>query len=133
MATFEKVNIPVEAGCEKVFSFLGDFRNFEELLPDKVKNWRADENSCSFTIEGFSDMSMRIEGKYPCRSIHIVPDGKAPADFSLEYFFREKGDQRCDVSVVFKVALNPFMKTVASGPLQKFVDKLARKLQDHFL
>lgn len=133
MATFEKNNIPVEAGCEKVFAFLGDFRNFEELLPDKVKNWRADENSCSFTIEGLSDMSMRIDGKYPCRNIHIVPDGKAPVDFSLDYFFREKGDRRCDVSIVFMVALNPFMKTVASGPLQKFVDKLARRLQDHFL
>ncbi|MFP4691428.1 MAG: hypothetical protein ACLFMU_05890 [Bacteroidales bacterium] len=133
MATFEKNNIPVEADCEKVFSFLGDFRNFGELLPDKVQNSRAYENSCSFTIEGLADMSMRIDGKSPCRSIHIVPDGKAPVDFSLDYFFHEKGDQRCDVSIIFRVVLNPFMKTVASGPLQKLVDKLARKLQDHFL
>ncbi len=132
MATFEKQNIPVNASCETVFSFLGDFRNFEELMPEQVTNWKADESSCSFTIQGLSDLSMRIDGKYPCSNIRIVSEGKNPVDYRMDYYFNAKGDNRCGVSIVFDVDLNPFIKTMVSKPLQHFVDLLAEKLQERY-
>lgn len=132
MATFEKQNIPVNTSCEKVFSFLSDFRNFENLMPDQVTNWKADESSCSFTIRGLSDLSMRIDGKYPCSNIHIVSDGKNPVDYRLDYYFSARDDNHCRVSIVFDVDLNPFLKTMASKPLQHFVDLLAEKLQERY-
>ncbi len=132
MAKFEKQNIPVNTDCKTVFEFLGDFRNFGDLMPDQVKNWQADEDSCSFTIEGMADLAMRIDGKYPCSNIHIVSKGKNPADFSMDYYFRDKDDQGCEVSIVFNVDLNPFLKAMASRPLQHFVDKLAAGLQEKY-
>ncbi len=132
MTTFEKQHIPVNTSCETVFSFLGDFRNFEDLLPDRVSNWKADESTCSFTIEGLADLSMRIDGKYPCSNIHIVSEGKNPVDFELDYFFYKTDEESCSVSIVFKVDLNPFMKSVASGPLQHFVELLGEKLQEKY-
>ncbi|TVR40302.1 MAG: hypothetical protein EA394_08330 [Bacteroidia bacterium] len=132
MATFQKQDIPVNTNCETVFEFLGDFRNFESLLPDRVTNWKADELTCSFTIQGLSDLSMRIDGKYPCRNIRIVSDGKNPVNYKLDYHFRPAKDQACEVDIVFDVNLNPFLKSIASGPLQHFVDMLAEKLQEKY-
>ncbi len=132
MATFKNQNILVNTNCETVFEFLGDFRNFEELVPEQVKNWKADQESCSFTVEGMSDFNMRIDAKYPCRSMRIVSDGKNPATFTLDYFFHEKEPQSCEVSIVFEVSLNPFLKAIASKPLQNFVDMLGSKLQEKY-
>ncbi len=122
----------VDTSREGLFSFLSDFRNFEKLMPDQVKNWRADENTCSFRVEGLADLSMRIDGKYPHSNIRIVSDGKNPANYQLEYFLKKAGEQSCRVDIVFEVELNPFMKAVASRPLQNFVDLLAEKLRQRY-
>ncbi len=132
MTTFEKQNIPVNTSCEELFAFLSDFRNFEDLMPEQVTNWKADETFCSFTIQGLADLSMRIDAKYPCSNIRIVADGKNPVDYRLDYFFRAGEDGRCLVGIVFDAALNPFLKSMASKPLQYFVDMLGEKLQEKY-
>ncbi len=132
MAKFESNIIKLQTNCETVFNFLSDFRNFEMLLPSQVSNWRADETSCSFTIQGMSDFNMRIDGKYPYRNIHIVSDGKNPADYVLDYFFRASDENSCQLSIVFDVELNPFQKMVASNALQNFINMLGDKLSLYY-
>ncbi len=131
MAKFESSDLHIHTDCDTLYGFLSDFRNFEELLPEQVTNWKSDELTCSFTIPGFADLSMRINSKTPCRSIHIVSDGKNPADFTLDYLFIPSGDH-CQLSIVFDVKLNPFLKTIASKPLQNFVNMLGEKLQERY-
>ena len=132
MAKFESNQTTLNTDCKNVFNFLSNFCNFEELLPHKVKNWSADQESCKFTIEGLADLAMRIDGKYPYNNIHIVSDGKNPVDFSLDYFFKPKDEGTCQFSIVFDVDLNPFQKMVASNALQNFVNMLADKLRERY-
>ncbi|MDR4988476.1 MAG: hypothetical protein RG741_06540 [Bacteroidales bacterium] len=132
MTTFENSDIALNTDCKTVFDFLGDFRNFESLLPSQVSNWQSDELSCSFTIQGLADLAMRIVSKFPHSNIHIVSEGKSPVEFSLDYFFRTTGENACTVTIVFKVALNPFQKMVASNALQNFVNLLGEKLQERY-
>ncbi len=132
MAQFESDCITLNTDCKTVFDFLGDFRNFEELLPSQVNNWKANEESCSFTIQGMADLSMRIDGKYPYTNIHIVSDGKTPVAFKLDYFFRKMDENVCQCSIVFDADLNPFQKMVASNALQNFVNMLGEKLKERY-
>jgi carbon monoxide dehydrogenase subunit G len=132
MATFESKVMDVNASCEEVFEFLGDFRNFESLMPEQVANWQATESSCSFRIQGVSDLSMRMDSKSAGRNIHIVADGENPVDFSLDFFLHKKNEQACRVSVVFNAELNPFTKMMASRPLQSLVDLMAQKIKERF-
>ncbi len=132
MAKFENNFIKLETDCITAFNFLGDFRNLESLLPAQVSNWKADESSCSFSIRDMADFSMRIDGKYPYRNIHIVSDGKNPASYVLDYFFRALDENSCQVSIVFDVNLNPFQKMVASNALQNFVNMLGDKLRERY-
>ena len=132
MTEFVSERLMITASCNEVYSFMCDFTNFEYLMPEQIKNWTADQESCSFTIEGLADLSMRIASKNPDRNIHIIADGKNPIDYTLDCFFFENNGNSCKVELVFNADLNPFIKAVASRPLQNFVNMLVTKLQEHF-
>ena len=129
MAKFESETVLLNAPCEKVYEFLSDFRNLEALMPDQVVNWQATEDECSFTISGLADLSMGVGSRSACRNIHIIAKGKNPIDYSLDYFFYEKG-QRCEVSVILDADLNVFLQGFASRPLQSLVNIIADKLKE---
>lgn len=132
MTEFVSERLVINTSCNEVYSFMSDFTNFEHLMPEQIKNWKADKDSCSFTIEGLADLSMRIASKNPDRNIHIIADGKNPIDYTLDCFFFEMDESSCKVELIFNADLNPFIKSVASRPLQNFVNMLATKLQEHF-
>lgn len=132
MAKFESDKVLLQADAATVYDFLSDFRNFESLLPSQVSNWQADDSSCSFTIQGVATLSMCIEEKTPHSNIHIVSCGKNPVEYTLDCFIYQEEGGRCSALLEFDAALNPFMKAVASRPLQNFVSLLAQKLQQHF-
>ena len=57
----DKKEIHSPAGI--VFSFLSDFNNFQDLMPEQIVNWKSENDSCSFTIKGMSDINMKIKEK----------------------------------------------------------------------
>jgi carbon monoxide dehydrogenase subunit G len=132
MTEFVSERTAVNAPAADIFNFLTDFTNFQHLMPEQIQNWKADADHCSFTIEGLADLSMRIAGKTPEKNIHIVADGKNPIDYTLDVFLFPGTESSCKVEVAFNADLNPFIKAMASRPLQNFVDLLAQKLREHF-
>ncbi len=132
MSTFESDIREVDSPCQAVFDFLKDFRNFEKLLPEQVQNWQATAETCSFRIQGVADLAMRIAGTSACRNIHMVSDGETPVAFSLDFFLNPSSSGGCRISCVLEAELSPFVKMLASRPLQAFVDKVSGKLQEVF-
>jgi len=132
MTEFRSSKVEVSASPAKVFDFIGDFNNFQYLMPEQIKNWKSSENTCSFTIEGLADLSMKIESKKRPENIHIVSFGKNPLDYTLDINLGPKEGEKCSANIVFNADLNPFLKMMASRPLQNFVDILADKLKQHF-
>jgi carbon monoxide dehydrogenase subunit G len=132
MTEFKSEKIQINASASELFNFLGDFTNFEHLMPEQIKNWRADQDTCSFTIEGLADLNMRIASRAQDKNIHIIADGKNPIDYTLDCFLSPVDENTSNVELIFAAKLNPFIKTMASRPLQNFVNMLAEKLQSHF-
>ncbi|MFW5759302.1 MAG: SRPBCC family protein, partial [Bacteroidota bacterium] len=132
MTEFLSERTTVNAPPETVYQFLGNFNNFEHLMPPQIKNWKSDEDHCSFTIEGLADLSMRIASKKENKSVFIVAEGKNPIDYTLDCFIFPMANDQSDVEIAFRAELNPFVKSVASRPLQNFVNMLSQKLQEHF-
>lgn len=133
MAKFQSERVQIDAPEQEVFEFLSDFRNFKELMPPQIVNWQADEQTCSFTIQGMADLSMRMVNKNPWTNIHIAADGKNPIEYTLDCFFEPGGEGKSFAGIVFDAELNPFLSMVASKPLQNLVNMLADKLQEIFL
>ncbi len=132
MTRFESEAVVLDTSCEEVFSFLCDFRKLKQVMPEQIVNWQATEESCSFTIQGMADLSMRLASKSHCKNIHIVSDGDNPIEYTMDYFFREKGESQCVVTVMLDAELNVFIKSMASRPLQSLVDLIAGKLKEMY-
>ena len=132
MANFRSKDVVLGKNGEKTYNFLSDFRNVESLMPEQVIHWQATENTCSFTIKSLASLSMEIVSRSPCRNIHIASVGSNPISYTMDYFFQGSGTDACSVSVVLQADLNPFLKAVASAPLQNFVEMIADKLQELF-
>ena len=128
----KKVNI--NANRKKVFEFLSDFNNYEKLMPEQIVNWKSDTESCSFTIKGMADLSLKFDNKMPHESIVISPEGKTPFKFSLLVNLQEDSlnEQKTVAGVDVDANLNPMLAMMAKKPLENLVNVMAENLNKIF-
>lgn len=115
---------------EKIYTFLSDMNNFGKLMPEQVINWKSTEDTCSFTIKGMTDLSMRISEKTPFSKVEIIPGEKAPFQFSLSINIQNPKENITIAQIIFNAELNAMMEMLARKPLQNFVNMLAAKLKE---
>ena len=111
-----------------LFNFLGDFRNFDKLMPDKVVNWQSTENSCYFTISGLGNIGMEITEKIPYSKIRIRETKKAPFEFDFTLDLEKIEDLKTRVIFSINAEINPMLSMMVSKPLKNFLDMLVTKL-----
>ncbi len=128
----KKVNI--NANRKKVFEFLSDFNNYEKLMPEQIVNWKSDTESCSFTVSGMADLSLKFENKKPYEIINISPEGKTPFKFSLLVNLQEDSlnEQKTIAGVDVDANLNPMLAMMAKKPLENLVNVMAENLNKIF-
>ncbi len=132
MKKFESENVQLNSSAENVFAFVGNLSNFGKFMPEQITNWQSTEDTCSFTVQNMTTLSMKILERVPFERIGIVPDGKSPFDFSLQVILFPNGTDHCDAKIVFNADLNPVFSMLASKPLQNLVDLMAKNLEKHF-
>ena len=128
MTRIESDKRKIDKSSEVIFNFLSDFNNFETIMPDKVVDWKSDNESCSFTISGLASLGMRITEKTPNTYIKIVDEGKVPFKFDFLVNIAENADG-ADVQLIFDADLNTMLKMVAVKPLRNFLNMLLDELQ----
>jgi hypothetical protein len=122
------INKPIET----IFNFLSNFNNFEKLMPEQIINWKSTEDTCSFTIKGMTDLSMKITKKLQFSEIVMAADGKAPFEYELISLLEIETQQKCRSQLVFKAELSTMMSMMVSKPLENFVNILNQKLKTMF-
>jgi len=133
MTQFTSKTTKITAKDSEVFNFLSDFRNLKGLMPPQVVNWEASKDTCSFTVQGLASLEMKMESNTPLSNVHVVSFGNNPVEYTLDYNIAIFDSENCTVVVEFNADLNPFVKMVASKPLQNLVDMMTHKLQEVFL
>jgi len=122
--------LTINCKSEKVFNFLGNFDNFETLLPEQVASWKSTGDSCSFEIKGLATLGLRIVSKEPYSLISMKGEGKLPFNFTFDTSIQEIDSEQCQVQAVINADMNPFIAVMAEKPLQTFVDMLLPKLKE---
>lgn len=130
MKNIESEKLLINCEQERIFNFLSDFNNFGKLMPEQIINWQSTEDSCSFTIKGMTDLSMKIKEKHAFHSILITSYGKVPFEFELKCIFDDLGNSQTQSQLLFIADLNPMLSMMASKPLQNFVNMLNIKLKE---
>lgn len=132
MTKIESKKVEINKSSKEVFDFLANFTNFSLLVPDKVENWKATIDNCSFTIKGLTDFGMKISQRNEFTSIVIVNDEAVsmPVKFVFNWFFKSISENKVEVEIVFNLDINPVMAMMVKKPLGDFVNVLVDKLKE---
>lgn len=112
--------------AEQIYAAISRFDNLTPALADKVEEWQATEDRCSFKAKGFLVklcMAERIAGK----QVKIVGDeGGVPIDFTFWIQLQSVSEADTRMRLVLHVELNMMMKMMIGGKLQEALDKIAK-------
>lgn len=125
----------INADQHTVFEFLSDFNNFEQLMPEQISDWKSDKDSCTFTIQGMTTITLKYANKQPNHTIEIKPEGKTPISFNLVMkLFESENESRKTTGIIeIDANLNPMMAMIARKPLENLVTVMAEKLNEVFV
>jgi carbon monoxide dehydrogenase subunit G len=115
---------------EKVYSFLEDLNNHQQLMPENIYNWSSTNEEASFTIQNMAKLAIKISSKTPNSEIVAIPTEKPPFDVELKWTITSNENGSTTATHLISADLNMMMKMLASGPLQKLADYQTEKLKE---
>jgi hypothetical protein len=84
LSYFESRTGKLTCSAEEVFDFVTDIRNFEQFIPKgNISNWKAEKESCSFSVSMLGTVSLRLAEKEKCNKVVFMGDALKKNDFSL--------------------------------------------------
>lgn len=110
--------------AEQIFQMISRFDHLTPALQEKVEEWQADEDHCSFKAKGFS-VRLKIDEKVAPKHVKIVGDGGIPMDFA--FWIQLHSVSECDtrMRLVLHAELNMMMKMMIGSKLQGALDQIA--------
>ena len=117
--------------ASQIYAVVSRFDNFTPILKDKVEEWQADEDSCSFKVKGFT-MSLRMIDREEPKFVKIVGEGVTPVDFTFWLQLHEVTPTDTRIRLVLHVELNMMMRMMIGGKLQKALDQIVEQIAQGF-
>lgn len=114
--------------AEQIYTVISRFDNLTPALADKVEEWQATEDTCSFKAKGFT-VKLRMEEREEPKYIKIVSDeGGVPMDFAFWIQLHKVSDTDTRLRLVLHIDLNMMMKMMIGNKLQGALDQIAEGL-----
>lgn len=111
--------------AEQIYEAISRFDNLTPALADKVEEWQASEERCSFKAKGFT-VKLRMEERIAPKQIKIVgDDGGVPVDFAFWIQLQEVAPDDTRMRLVLHIELNMMLKMMVGNKLQGAIDKIA--------
>jgi carbon monoxide dehydrogenase subunit G len=129
-SNFESRTGKLSCAPETVFNFITDIRNFEQFIPPgNIQNWQATAENCNFQVPPVGSATIRISEKTPFSSVIYSGDALQKNDFTLFVHISEDDKDLANVRLSLEADLNPFLKMMASGPIEKFLEMLISEME----
>ena len=111
--------------AEQIYAVISRFDNLTPALADRVEEWQATEERCSFKAKGFT-VKLRMEERIAPKHVKIVGDeGGVPMDFAFWIKLHKVSDTDTRLRVVLHIDLNMMMRMMIGSKLQGAVDQIA--------
>ncbi len=112
-----------------VFPLISRFDMLTPALRDRVEEWQADEDTCSFKVKGFT-VRLRIAERVENKHVKITGDdgNGVPVDFAFWIQLQEAGVGDTRIRMVLHAELNMMMRMMIGGKIQGGLDKAVEGL-----
>jgi hypothetical protein len=114
----------------KVYTYLADLNNHQQLMPENIYNWSSTVDEASFTIQNMAKLAIKITSRIENKELIAIPTEKAPFEIELKWTVEDNGDGTTTAKHVISADLNMMMKMLAAGPLQKLADHQTERLSE---
>ncbi len=131
MEKYESKQQRILKPASMVYSVVSDFSNFTPILQDKVDDWQADADTCSFKVKGIT-ARLRIVERIENELIKIEGEDGSPVDFTFWMQLKEVDERDTRMRIVLHAHLNMMMKMMIGGKLQQAVDQIAEQVATTF-
>jgi hypothetical protein len=116
---------------DRIFDMLSDLSNLDKVrdrIPqEKLKDFTFDSDTCSFVAEPVGKITFQIVDREPNKTIKLTTtNSPVPLHMWIQLKQVEENDTR--MKLTLRADLNPFLKPLASKPLQEALDKIAAAL-----
>ena len=114
--------------AEEIYAAISRFDRLTPALADRVEEWQADEEHCSFRAKGFT-VKLRMAERVEPKHVKIVGDeGGVPIDFAFWIQLHKVSDADTRLRLVLHAELNMMMKMMIGSKLQGALDQIAEGL-----
>lgn len=128
----DSTKVIVNASQEIVMNFLSDARNIEYLLPtDKISDFKATAEECSFKVQGGVIISLIQDGKKDHSELYLKSGKGTPFPFRLTIFLNDI-EKLTEGYIHFDGEVNMFLKMMVEKPLTSLFNYMSNKLKSHF-
>ena len=106
-----------------IYEAISRFDRLTPAVADRVEEWQATEESCSFKVKGFTvrlRMAERVEPKH----VTITGDG-VPMDFAFWVPLHPVSECDTRLRLVLHAELNMMMRMMIGSKLQQALDQIA--------
>jgi len=119
----------ISASQEKIYTFLMDTNNFQQLFPQEhVSEWESTTETCIMKVKKMGTLGLKRVASTPNALIYLDSYGKTPFKFTLNIYLLEKENNTCEAHIIFDGDINPFMKMMVEKPLIDFFNGLVKRL-----
>ena len=123
--------VEIHATTNQVLEFISISSNIEKLLPqDKISDFKFDENSCSFKVQGGIIISLIQSGRDE-NKLYLTSGEKSPFPFKLTIhtFTTNEG---CKGFIEFNGEVNAFLKMLVEKPLSALFNYMTNQMKEQF-
>lgn len=131
---YESKQVRIQRPAETIYTLLSDFSNFTPILQDKVEDWSATADTCSFKVKGFA-ARLRIVEREPWSVVKVSGDEGSPLDFNfwLQLHQVEDGSQPdTRMRLVLHIELSMMLKMMVGGKIKEALDQIADQIAASF-
>ena len=121
----------VKRPAAKLFEMASDCRNFSHYVGNRAKEVNATEDTCSFTIENMTRVTLKILEKTPFTHIRFGAENDKNIPLVIDMNYTLVSDNETDVEVTLDIELPLFLKPMLQKPLESFVTTLSEKIKDN--
>lgn len=120
----------IQASEQRVYELISDLNNLQNFVPpENVKDFKADYDNCSFSVDKMGAFSMTVVEREPNKLVKIGSGQGMPFKFNLWVQLKSVEELDTRVKVTLKADLNPMLKMMAKKPLTQFVSTLVDRLE----
>ena len=131
MEKYESKQQQIRRTAEQIYSALSSFNNFTPIIQERVEEWSANDDVCSFKVKGMP-VRLKMVEREPNKTIKIQGDDGTPIDFTFWLQLKEVAPYDTRMRIVVHAELNMMMRMMIGKKLQGGLDQAVEAMAAAF-